>query len=302
MANLDRLAALLEQFRVRTRVFHAGPLCGVTDFPAEPGRGFLHVLRRGELQVIVDSESVGGTRTWSIEEPSLIFCPMPIAHAFHNAPVNDSDFACATLDIDGGQTHPLLEALPPLTVVPLAEIPELDDALTLLFAEIDRVRCGSRVLADRLFEVVLIQLFRWLLDRSDHHGLPSGLLNGLADRRLAQAITAVHESPGSSWTLDSMAAEAGMSRSSFAARFKEVVGQTPAAYVAGWRMTLAQSRLRAGASVTRTAHDLGYATGPAFSRAFSSRVGCSPRDWLKTNRRREDLLSRYDRGEADRPL
>ena len=73
-----------------------------------------------------------------------------------------------------------------------------------------------------------------------------------------------------------------MSRSSFAAHFKRTVGRTPAAYLADWRVTLAQTHLLAGASITRTAADVGYATTPAFSRAFSTRIGCPPRTWLKT--------------------
>lgn len=226
-------------------------------------------------------DAAGTPQRRRIDRPSVVFYPRPVDHEFHNAPVDGSDFACATLDIDGAPTHPLLDALPPLVVVPLDVAAELEPALDLLFAEIDHVRCGNRALADRLFEVVLIHLFRWLLDHPDELGSPVGIIAGLADERLARALTAVHEAPGDAWTLETMARHAGMSRSAFAAHFKQVVGQTPAAYLARWRITLAQSQLRAGASVTRTAADLGYATAPAFSRAFAAHVGCSPRAWLK---------------------
>ena len=177
MADLDRLGALLERFRVRTRLFHTGPLCGVSDYPAEPGRGFLHVLRRGRLEL---EWVAGGTRHHTtVDRPSLIFFPAPVQHRFHNPPVEGSDFTCATLDIDGGPTHPLLTALPPLVLVPLeATSGDLAPALELLFDEVDRSRCGNRVLADRLFEVVLIQLFRELLDRPDHTRAPTGLFVG----------------------------------------------------------------------------------------------------------------------------
>ncbi|HRE02582.1 MAG TPA: AraC family transcriptional regulator [Ilumatobacteraceae bacterium] len=281
MADIDRLDALLEHFRVRTRLFHTGSLCGVTHFPAQPGRGFLHVFRRGDMDV-AHHDADGTLRRQRVDRPSLIFCPRAVDHSFDNAPDDDSDFACATFDIDGGATHPLLDALAPLVVVPLDTAGDLDQALGLLFAEIDRVRCGNRVLADRLFEVLLIQLFRWLLDHPDQLSVPAGLLAGLAEPRLARALTAIHESPGTPWTLSSMASRAGMSRSTFAAQFKQLVGQTPAAYLTGWRITLAQAQLRAGNSVTRTAFDLGYATAPAFTRAFTARLGCSPRAWLKT--------------------
>ncbi|MFD9366215.1 AraC family transcriptional regulator [Streptomyces sp. NPDC060020] len=279
MVPLDRISPLLEKFRVRTRLFHTGPLCGVTSFAAQPGRGFLHVLRRGEMGVT--HQGVGGRlERLRIDRPSLLFYPRPLEHSFHNAPTEDSDFACATLDFDGGQAHPLVRTLPPVVVLPLDAVDTLGPALDLLFAEIDNVRCGSRVLADRLFEVVLIQLYRWMLGHADELALPSGLLTGLSDERLARALMAIHETPGGPWTLAAMAQEARMSRSSFAARFKELVGQPPADYLAEWRVTVAQGRLRAGASVAHTAAELGYANPPAFSRAFAQRVGHSPRAWL----------------------
>lgn len=71
-----------------------------------------------------------------------------------------------------------------------------------------------------------------------------------------------------------------MSRSAFAARFRQVVGRPAADYLTEWRLTIAQSRLRAGMSVTDVAAELGYASASAFSRAFSQRLGSSPRAWL----------------------
>lgn len=281
MASLDRLTSLLERFRVRTRVFHTGPLCGVTSFAAMPGRGFLHILRRGEMDATHRGAS-GRLERIRVDRPSLLFYPRPLGHAFHNAPTECSDFACATLDFDGGQTHPLFRTLPAVTVLPLDAIGSLTPALDLLFGEIDNVRCGRPLVADRLFEVVLIQLFRWILEHTDELALPAGLLTGLADERLASTLVAIHESPGRPWTLAVMAREASMSRSSFAARFKHVVGQPPADYLTGWRLTVAQERLRAGASVTATAAELGYATPSAFCRVFTQRLGCSPRAWLAT--------------------
>lgn len=281
MVAPDRLAALLEHFRVRTRLFNAGPLCGVTTFRAHPGRGFLHVLRRGEMD-IVHCDANGTQQRRRVDQPSVIFYPQSLDHTFHNGPSPaDSDFACATLDIDGGPTHPLLDALPSAIVIPLDDADELKPTLDLLFAEIDNVRCGNRAIADRLFEVVLIRFFRWLLDHPDDIPLTTGLICGLADERLAGALTAIHESPAESWTLNAMAEQAGMSRSAFAAHFKQTVGQTPASYLTDWRITLAQTHLLAGSSITRTATDVGYATTPAFTRAFSTRIGCPPRAWLK---------------------
>lgn len=279
VTDVDRLSPLLERFRVRTRLFHTGPLCGVTTFAAQPGRGFLHVLRAGEMEVTHQVPG-GALVTQRVDRPTLLLYPRPLEHAFRNAPTEESDFACATLDFEGGGDHPLVRTLPPVVVVPLDAVDGLTPALDLLFAEIDQVRCGRRVLADRLFEVVLVQLFRWMLDHADDLGLPAGLLPGLADRRLAPALVAVHAEPGRAWTLETMARQAAMSRSAFAARFKDAVGQPPADYLTAWRLTVAQDRLRAGASVAATSAELGYANPSAFTRVFTQRVGCSPRAWL----------------------
>ncbi|MFC3965381.1 helix-turn-helix transcriptional regulator [Nocardia jiangsuensis] len=278
MISVDRISPLLERFRVRTRLFHTGPLCGVTTYDAGLGRGFLHVLRAGSMEV---THRGAGNRlaTRRVDRPSLLFYPRPLDHSFHNAPTADSDFACASVDFEGGPNHPLVRTLPAVTVLPLDAVATLEPALALLFAEIDTAKCGHRVLVDRLFEVVLIQLFRWILEHADELDLPTGLLTGLADERLAPALVAVHEEPGRAWTLEGMAREARMSRSAFAARFKEAVGQSPADYLGGWRITVAKERLLAGVPVARTATELGYATAPAFSRAFTQRVGCSPRAW-----------------------
>lgn len=276
---LDRLSSLLDRFRLRAALFHAGPLCGVTSFGASPGRGFLHVLRSGEMSV--SHQGVDGRlETLVVDRPSLLFYPRPLEHAFHNAPTEDSDFACATLDIGGGATHPLILSLPPVVVIPLDAVRTLRPALDLLFSEVDAGLCGQRVIIDRLFEVVLMQLFRWILDHTDELGLPAGLLTGLADPVLAPALVALHEAPGDPWSLTSLAAEARLSRSTFAARFAVVVGMPPGEYLTAWRVTLAQGMLRSGEPVGVTASRLGYASATAFSRAFSQRVGSSPRAWL----------------------
>ncbi len=275
---IDRLSSLLDRFKVRAQLFHNGPLCGVSRFPAEPGRGFLHVMRRGELELRHGAKTALPRRL-TITEPSLLFYPRALTHEFRNPPKNGADFVCAELAFDGGERNPLVRALPPLILLPLARVEGLEPALALLFAETERLRCGQRLLADRLFEVVLIQLLRWLIDHPAEAGIPPGLLAGLADPRLARALVALHEQPGAPWSLAAMAQEAGMSRSAFAAAFKEAVGQTPANYLADWRLSLAQTQLRQGRQMKEIADALGYASAPALSRVFSQRLGCSPREW-----------------------
>lgn len=281
-AGLDRLSAVLDRFRVRATLFHTGVMCGHQTFERQEGRAFIHVLRRGEMSV---RHLAGETHADSLHlsEPTLLFYPRPVHHIFINPPTEGADFTCATLHFGGGAQNPIVQSLPPLIQVPLRAISGLTPALDLLFSEVDQLRCGSRVLADRLFEVVLIQLLRWIIDNPDNVGVTDGLVMGLSDPRLAKALVAIHKTPDETWTLAQMAAAAGMSRSAFASHFKAVVGVTPAAYLSRWRMSLAASMMRAGRPVKEVALDLGFAGPASFSRAFRQAMGTSPREWLATN-------------------
>jgi AraC-like DNA-binding protein len=206
-----------------------------------------------------------------------------VHHEFVNPPRDGSDFTCAALDFDGGERNPIVQSLPSVVRIPLDAVEGLRPALDLLFAEADQVRCGSRLLADRLFEVVLIQLLRWILDHPEEVGVTSGLVMGLSDPRLARALVALHRSPYEDWSLARMAAMAGMSRSAFAAAFKDATGATPAAYLTDWRLSLAASMMRSGRAVKLVAAELGFASASSLSKAFRQRMGVSPREWLAAN-------------------
>ncbi len=277
---VDRLAGVLENFRFQAQLFHSGPLCGLTSFDASEGHAYLHVLRRGQLEV-----SHPGSRdvpaSMHFNEPTLPFYPRPLSHRFHNPPRDGADFTCARLDFDGGTAHPLVRGLPSLIALPLARIPGLAMTLELLFNETDHVRCGQRLLTDRLFEVLVIQLLRWLLDHSQEAGIPAGFITGLSDPRLARALAAMHDRPGEIWSLNSLAEQAGMSRTAFANSFRDVVGQTPLDYLTDWRIALAQRRLRQGRPIKALADELGYANASALSRVFAAKTGMAPREWLK---------------------
>jgi AraC-like DNA-binding protein len=286
----DRLAVLLERFRVRASLFHVGALCGVSTFEAVPGRAFVHILRRGQMRL---RHRVGARlQPWiRIDEPTLLLYAQPVHHVFHNPPHEGSDLTCATLDFDGAERNPLVQALPPLVQVPLSAVPGLQPALELLFAEAGAQRCGSRLLADRLFEVVLIQLLRWMLDHPQQVGIDCGLFAGMSDPRLARALAAVHAQPQAAWSLERMAAQAGMSRSAFAAAFRQTTGTTPAQYLVGWRLTLAASLLKAGHPVKWVADETGFATAASLTKAFSQRYGSPPKRWARVTTSRPESVT-----------
>ncbi|MDY0021488.1 AraC family transcriptional regulator [Arenimonas caeni] len=274
---VDRLQGLLSRFSVSARMFHSGPLCGITDID-DNGLGQLHLVRRGPLEVRHAGEVV------RVDEPSLLFYPRPLAHRFISDDLAGADMACANLAFGSGASvalrtdahHPIARSLPPFLCLPLAALPGAAPVLDLLFDEAFALRCGRQVLVDRLFDAVLVLLLRHLLD-SGH--IKDGPLAGLGHPQLAKALVAMHDEPASPWTLETLAARAGMSRSRFAEVFAQVVGETPAAYLAQYRITLAKDALLRGEGLERIAQQVGYGSAAALSRAFSGACGVSPREW-----------------------
>lgn len=269
----DRLDALFTHFAVTARMFNSGPLCGINDID-EPEVGHLHVVREGRVEV-----RHGGGLAVEVVEPTLLLYPRPVPHRFITDPVHGAALYCARLRFEGGASNPVTEALPPLIALPLASLEGTEVVLTLLFDEAMHERCGRRVMLDRLFEVLLVQVLRNLMERGE---MQAGMFSGLAHPKLRHALVAIHEQPAGDWTLDVLAQRAGMSRSAFAGAFREIVGETPGAYLQRWRIGLAQRALREGKPLKRVADEIGYGSEAALSRAFKAQTGQSPREWRGT--------------------
>ncbi|MAT84592.1 MAG: AraC family transcriptional regulator [Gammaproteobacteria bacterium] len=268
----DRLVWLLERFELRAEVFHSGTVLRCVHHDVSEGVGHLHMLRGGS--VLLESP---GSRPQLVAEPSAIFYLNPTSHAL--TPGSDgADLVCANVDFGVGQGNPLRLALPEVVVVPLADAPALAEILTLLFREAETDHCGRQAVLNRLSEVALVQILRELMDQQR---MEMGLLAGLAEPRLARAINAIHAEPARAWTLDGLAAEAGMSRARFAVKFRDTVGMTPGSYLSEWRLGLAQSLLRRGTPVNVVADEVGYANASALSRVFTARKGEPPTAWVR---------------------
>lgn len=267
----DRLNALLHHFPVRARMFHSGALCGITDFTAAGEGGQVHLIRSGAMEIIHP-----GQPSLQVNTPSLLLYPRPMARRFVTDPVCGADLTCADLHFDGGSDNPIVNGLPDVICLPLATIDGAGPVLTLLFEEAFSDRCGRHALIDKLFEVVLIQLLRQLMETGQING---GMLAGLSHPKLRKALVAMHEQPGQEWSLDTLATLAGMSRSVFATSFRQTVGSTPGAYLQSWRVRLTQQALRRGESLKMIAMAVGYGSEAALSRAFKAQCGLSPREW-----------------------
>jgi len=181
--------------------------------------------------------------------------------------------------LDGGHARVLLRSLPPIVHIRSdTDRAALRWCMERLGQELRERQPGGFLVAQHLAYMMLIQALRLHLAEGPQAGV--GWLFALADRRMGAAINAMHEDPAQRWTLQDLAARAGMSRSSFALRFKETTGEAPMEYLTRWRMLLAGDRLtNSGDPISAIALSLGYESESAFSTAFKRVMGCSPRQY-----------------------
>jgi len=177
--------------------------------------------------------------------------------------------------IFGGAANPLLAALPARLTIHLQNDPALRGAAELFAAEARHHRCGGATVQSRLGEVIVVVAIRRAIADG---AVDAGLLAGLAHPLLHRSLVAMHDDPARPWQISDLSALAELSRSHFIAQFRAIVGQTPAAYLTAWRLTLGLQALRSGHSVKTTAHRTGFGSAAAFSRAFSRHFGQPPRE------------------------
>jgi AraC-like DNA-binding protein len=280
--RIDRLTGLLHRFGLSANVLHGGVLRGALELERRNGFSHLHVLRHGAVELTDDDGTVH-----RLSAPSAVFFPRAVWHRIVAAE-EGTEVLCAAVDFGSGDENPLLGSLPPRMCVPAIGLSALDATLGVFFLEASARRCGHSTVLDRLTEVLFVQLMRYAIE---HRLVEGGVVAGLADVRLARALTAMHEDPARSWSLAQLAATAGMSRSRFAARFTEVVGVPAMAYLTRWRIGVAQGLLRRGRPSKVVAQEVGYGRSSTFGRAFAHVVGTTPTSWLRF----------MDRQQASRP-
>lgn len=270
---MDRLSSLLKHFNPHAATFHQGGFCGTAHIQDHGRYGHAHLLRSGRL-TFRDKHN----RIIELAEPSLVLVARPLEHQLVATEADAAELVCATLQFDGGANNPLTLALPDCIIKPLSALPELGSNLDWLFAEASGDECGRDVVLNRLFELMVIQLLRHLIASGS---IASGMMAGLANARLSRALTRIHSEPQHRWSVADLAEITNMSRASFAAHFRQVVGVTPADYLTNWRISLAQKRLREGLPIALIAAEVGYESPSALARTFRRKVGTSPSTWLQ---------------------
>ena len=142
-------------------------------------------------------------------------------------------------------------------------------------AEAKALRPGGETVITRLADIMVIQAIRSWIEEDPTAQI--GWLGALQDKHIGNAILAIQKEPERPWSVATLAQEVAMSRSAFAARFKELVEESPMQYVTRWRMNVALTWLKEGdVSLSELAERLGYQSEAAFSRAFKRAMGISP--------------------------
>jgi AraC-like DNA-binding protein len=189
---------------------------------------------------------------------------------------------CGSLSFDRASLKPISQLLPAFILIKAdqAHTLALHRTMQALASEMAEPVPGSEVVATRLAEVLFIQALRAHIASAPERN--KGWLRAIFDPQLGTVLSAIHDSVHAPWTVESLAEAAGMSRSAFAARFKELLGQTPLEYVTEWRMQKAMQLLEQhDRKLIDVARLVGYESDAAFSKAFKRVVGASPGGYLK---------------------
>jgi len=202
--------------------------------------------------------------------------------AHHGGGGAPTTIVCGSFSFNRASLKPITQLLPGFILMKAdqARTLALHNTLQALASEMAEQAPGSGVVATRLAEVLFIQVLRAHIASEPERN--KGWLRAVFDPQIGTAMNAIHDSVNTPWTVESLAAVAGMSRSAFAARFKELLGQTPLEYVTKWRMQKAMQLLQErDKKLIDVARSVGYESDAAFSKAFKRVVGANPGEYLK---------------------
>lgn len=310
-AMLDLLSDILTRLSLKgTFYFRTSftPPFGI-QVPAYQNVARFHFVQRGELKVFVSNTG----QSLRLKQGDLIVIPHGSAHALLCNEVQpldalpleqvleeagykgdgvliyggedksrDTQLICGHFSFTGppgrqGTGHMLIDRLPPYILIENYGEEAgawIEATLRMIGSEINGARIGGDLIALKLSEVLFAQAIRAHLE---HQSPSDTALAGFADSRISRALTAFHHSPAQEWSVESLAREAGMSRTAFAQLFAEKMGTTPMQYLTDWRMQIACHGLtEARWNVADAAAEVGYASEAAFSRVFKKQVGVSP--------------------------
>ncbi len=282
---MEVLSDILESMRVHGSVYFCDSLKPPwsKDYEGLDQPSF-HLVRRGDCWI------TSGDLVKRLGPGDLVFIAADRDYTLGSSPPgepvqtiqSETLLLCGYCEFDELSDHPLLKALPSLTIVREEELldhPWLKSTLDQLSAEYLSQQPGSEIVINKLTEVVIVELIRIDFGRSERNTF----VGALYDKRISLALTLMHAEPHKPWTLETVAAKVALSRASLAKRFKALVGQPMFEYLTGLRMQRARELLRdTNYSVYEVANRVGYDSDLAFTKAFKRTMGTTPTRYRKS--------------------
>jgi len=193
----------------------------------------------------------------------------------------ETELICGHFSLRPHAKHSLMARLPPY--IHLRNYGEvagkwMEATLRMIGDEAGGAKMGGDLIALKMSEAIFTQAIRSFIQ--DNEATKWGLA-GFADPNLSRALSAFHANPAASWTVETLASKAGMSRTSFAVLFQKKMQMTPMNYLKSWRMELAKRELTDQRSLTDAALSAGYASDSAFARTFKKETGFTPAEFKK---------------------
>lgn len=266
-----------------------------------------HVVTKGEMLVTLNGEPPHVAKSGDV-----VFLPSNSWHTLASEPgikpalgddlvLPPSEGGLATIRFGGGgdetrilcgfiasETGPsaLFDTLPKTLIIRIAEVATLrwlEASIAMAARELSAGRVSSSTVMSQLSELLLVEALRAYLESETHM---SGWLAGMADPGIARALARIHSDTFGQQTIEALAAEAGMSRSSFVQRFTALLGTGPGRYALLQRIAEAKALLAdTSLSTAQIAFRTGYDAPEAFSRAFKRETGLTPAEWRSANPR-----------------
>jgi len=189
---------------------------------------------------------------------------------------------CGGMQFQNAAANPLLAVLPALLHVKRTEEGArhwLRLTVEHILAELDSGGAGAREIITRLAEILFIEAVRTYFEENAETA-EFGWLAAVRDPQIGQALALLHGHPHHPWTVASLARRLAVSRSAFAARFTELVGEPPFRYLTRLRINAAASRLRTSDDkLSAIATSAGYDSVAALAKAFKRHMGMTPGEY-----------------------
>ncbi len=287
--NPDALSSVLSRLQLTAEVYSNGDFCGAWAVDTSGSRRIpFHLIGRGEAWLHTEGRpaqmlSAGDLVLFPRDNQHIIAgsSEVPEEHMI-NAAVDEiegpyTNMVCGFFEFQSRAAWPLLDSLSDVIVMDLSDMSmssTIRALVDLMISELNRRAPGYHSVINQLAYLLFVEVLRQQIELGQ---VDSGLLTALFDPKISRALCAIHNHPARRWTLESLAGEAVMGRSSFARQFNELTGVPPMQYLTAWRMQEAKGLLETSAlSLGQIAEQCGYESETAFRKAFKKVVGVPP--------------------------